>query len=102
MSRVPNSERLRIVELSQKQYTQRRIAGMTGRSNETANRIILAYKKEGRISDAPHEQHPRATTAFQDAHVRDAAKALQYCQRDRFGRWSLCKRVDNKTTASRR
>lgn len=78
MSRVPNSERLRIVELSQKQYTQRQIAGMTGRSNKTVNRIIQAYKKEGRISDAPHKRHPRATTAAQDADILDAAKASPF------------------------
>ncbi|KAH6942154.1 hypothetical protein HPB50_001501 [Hyalomma asiaticum] len=75
MSRVPNSECLRIDELSQKQYTQRQIAGMTGRSNKTVNRIIEAYRKEGRISDAPHKGHPRATTAAQDADILDAAKA---------------------------
>ncbi|KAH6926081.1 hypothetical protein HPB50_014107 [Hyalomma asiaticum] len=46
-----------------------------GRPNKTVNRIIQAYRKEGRISDAPHKRHPRATTAAQDADIIDAAKA---------------------------
>ncbi|KAH8041013.1 hypothetical protein HPB51_013673 [Rhipicephalus microplus] len=78
MSRGPNSERLLIVELSQKQYTQRQKAGMIGKSNKTVNRIIQAYKKEGRICDARHKRHPRATTAAQDADIRDAAKASPF------------------------
>lgn len=77
MTRVPNSERLRIVQLSQKQYTQRQIAGMTGRSSKTVNRIIQAYRK-GRISDAPHKRHPRATTAAQAGDILDAAKASSF------------------------
>ncbi|KAH7984211.1 hypothetical protein HPB52_018134 [Rhipicephalus sanguineus] len=51
---------------------------MTGRSNKTVNRIIQAYRKEGRISDAPHRRHPRATTAAQDADILDAAKASPF------------------------
>ncbi|KAL1416963.1 hypothetical protein MTO96_027355 [Rhipicephalus appendiculatus] len=51
---------------------------MTGRSNKTVNRIIQAYRKEGRISDAPHKRHPRATTAALDADILDAAKASPF------------------------
>ncbi|KAH6946346.1 hypothetical protein HPB50_012875 [Hyalomma asiaticum] len=51
---------------------------MTGRSNKTVNRIIQAYRKEGRISDAPHKRHPRATTDAQDADILDAAKASPF------------------------
>ncbi|KAH6921345.1 hypothetical protein HPB50_027666 [Hyalomma asiaticum] len=51
---------------------------MTGRSNKTVNRIIQAYRKEGRIRDAPHKRHPRATTAAQDADILDAAKASPF------------------------
>ncbi|KAH7967757.1 hypothetical protein HPB52_002229 [Rhipicephalus sanguineus] len=51
---------------------------MTGRSNKTVNRIIQAYRKEGRISDAPHRRHPRETTAAQDADNLDAAKASPF------------------------
>lgn len=78
MSRVPNTERLRIVELCQKQYTQRQIAQMTGRSNKTVNRIIQAYRDEGRISDAPHKRHPRELSAAQDVAILDAAKASPF------------------------
>ncbi|KAH7940995.1 hypothetical protein HPB49_008946 [Dermacentor silvarum] len=51
---------------------------MTGRSNKTVNRIIQAYRKEGRIRDAPHKRHPRATTAAQDADILYVAKASPF------------------------
>lgn len=85
MSRVPNTERLRIVELSQKQYTQRQIAQMSGRSNKTVNRIIQAYRDEGRISDAPHKRHPRATSAAHDVAILDAAKASPFSTAKEIG-----------------
>ncbi|KAH7980416.1 hypothetical protein HPB49_015878 [Dermacentor silvarum] len=78
MSEVRNTERLRIVPLSLKQYTQGQIAEMTRRSNKTVNRIIQAYRDEGRISDAPHKRHPRATTAAQDMDILDAAQASPF------------------------
>ncbi|KAH7937685.1 hypothetical protein HPB49_014677 [Dermacentor silvarum] len=78
MSRVPNTERQLIAELSLKQYTQRQIAEMMGRSKKTVNRIIQAYRDEGRISDAPHKRHPRATTAAQDMAILDAAQASPF------------------------
>ncbi|KAH8034257.1 hypothetical protein HPB51_021970 [Rhipicephalus microplus] len=49
-----------------------------GRSNKTVNRIVQAYKKEGRISGAPRKRHPRATTAAQDADIRKAAKETPF------------------------
>ncbi|KAH8033104.1 hypothetical protein HPB51_007005 [Rhipicephalus microplus] len=51
---------------------------MMGRSNKSVNRIIQAYKKERHVSDAPHKRHPRATTAAEDADIRDAAKASPF------------------------
>ncbi|KAH7973167.1 hypothetical protein HPB52_022173 [Rhipicephalus sanguineus] len=51
---------------------------MTGKSNKTVNRIIQAYRKEGRIGDAPHKGRPRATTAAQDADILDAAKGSPF------------------------
>ncbi|KAH9359756.1 hypothetical protein HPB48_017208 [Haemaphysalis longicornis] len=45
MSRVPHSERVRIVELCLKSYTQREIAELTGRSTNTVTRIIQAYRQ---------------------------------------------------------
>ncbi|KAH8032489.1 hypothetical protein HPB51_025942 [Rhipicephalus microplus] len=86
MSRVPNSECLRIVELSQKQYTQRQTADMTTWSNKTVNRTIQAYKKEGHISDALHKRHPRAMTAAQDdVDICDAAKASLFSTAKEIG-----------------
>ncbi|KAH9371654.1 hypothetical protein HPB48_016045 [Haemaphysalis longicornis] len=66
MSRVPHSERVRIVELCLKSYTQSEIAELTGRSTNAVNRIIQAYRNEGRICDAPHDRRPRVTSAIED------------------------------------
>ncbi|KAH9367199.1 hypothetical protein HPB48_006127 [Haemaphysalis longicornis] len=66
MSRVPHSERGRIVELCLKSYTQREIADSTGRPTNTVNRIIQAYRNEGRICDAPQDRRPRVTSAIED------------------------------------
>ncbi|KAH6946089.1 hypothetical protein HPB50_011616 [Hyalomma asiaticum] len=45
---------------------------------ERISRSMDAYRREGRISDAPHKRHPRATTAAQDADILDAAKASPF------------------------
>lgn len=83
MSEVRNPERLRIVPLSLKQYTQRPIAEMMGRSNKTVNRIIQAYRDEGRISDAPHK--PRATPAAQDVDILYAAQVSPFSTAKEIG-----------------
>ncbi|KAH9373032.1 hypothetical protein HPB48_016695 [Haemaphysalis longicornis] len=75
MSRVSHSERVRIVELCLKSYTQREIAVLTGRSMNTVNRIIQAYRNEGRICDAPHDRRPRVTSAIEDEVLVAAAYA---------------------------
>ncbi|KAH7953425.1 hypothetical protein HPB49_008107 [Dermacentor silvarum] len=85
MSRVPNTERQLIVELSLKQYTQRQIAEMMGRSNKTVNCIIQAYGDEGCISDAPHKRRPRATTAAQDMAILDAMQASPFSTAKEIG-----------------
>uniref|UniRef100_A0A131XWY2 Putative transposable element n=2 Tax=Ixodes ricinus TaxID=34613 RepID=A0A131XWY2_IXORI len=82
MSRVPIEERLRIVELSLKKHSQRAIAGITGRPLVTVNRIIQAYKKEGRLKDAPHRRRPRVTTNEED-HQLVAAVTLDPSQSTR-------------------
>ncbi|KAH6923520.1 hypothetical protein HPB50_002142 [Hyalomma asiaticum] len=54
MARVPERERILIVELAMKEYTQRQITAMAGRSTHTVNRTVKAYREEKRICDAPH------------------------------------------------
>ncbi|KAH9367252.1 hypothetical protein HPB48_002318 [Haemaphysalis longicornis] len=66
MSRVPHGERVRTVEIWLKSYTQREIAELTGRSTNTVNGIIQAYRNEGRICDDPHDRRPRVTSAIED------------------------------------
>ncbi|KAH9380496.1 hypothetical protein HPB48_014078 [Haemaphysalis longicornis] len=75
MSRVPHSERVRIVELCLKSYTQREIAEITGRSTNTVNRIIRAYRNEERISDVLNDRRPRVTSAIKDEVLVAAAYA---------------------------
>lgn len=58
MARVPDNERMHIVELHMKQYSQRTIARLTGRPLKTVSRIIHAYKNERRIKDAPRNPRP--------------------------------------------
>ncbi|KAH9372445.1 hypothetical protein HPB48_012869 [Haemaphysalis longicornis] len=66
MSRVPHSERLRIVELCLRSYTRRKIAALTGRSTNKVNRIIQACRNEGRICNVHHDGRPRVTGAIED------------------------------------
>lgn len=69
MSRVPLNKREEVVELWKKAYSQRNIAALTGCRLNTVNRIVQAYRDEGRIKDAPHERRPRATSADQDLQI---------------------------------
>ncbi|KAM7310536.1 hypothetical protein ISCGN_007444 [Ixodes scapularis] len=66
MARVPHSEREEIVKLSLEGYSQRNIASLSGRPLKTVNRIVRAYRDEGRIKDAPQDRRPRSTTIDQD------------------------------------
>ncbi|KAH6946073.1 hypothetical protein HPB50_011472 [Hyalomma asiaticum] len=66
MARVPYDERMKIVKLSFRGYSQRRIAAEVRRPLKTVNRIIQAYRDEGRIKDAPHRRRPQATSASED------------------------------------
>ncbi|KAH9365745.1 hypothetical protein HPB48_008061 [Haemaphysalis longicornis] len=54
---------------------QREIAELTGPSTNTVNRIIQAYRNEGRICDAPHDRRPRVTSAIEDEVLVAAAYA---------------------------
>ncbi|XP_075530153.1 uncharacterized protein LOC142563485 [Dermacentor variabilis] len=69
MSRVPLNKREEVVQLWKKAYSQRNIAALTGCRLNTVNRIVQAYRDEGRITDAPHERRPRATSADQDLQI---------------------------------
>ncbi|XP_049519718.1 uncharacterized protein LOC125944032 [Dermacentor silvarum] len=73
MARVPDDERRSIVYLSLKGYSQRYIGALVNRPLKTVNRIIQAYKYEGRIQDAPRASRPKATTDDEDALIVAAA-----------------------------
>lgn len=73
MARVPDDERRSIVDLSLKGYSQRYIGALVNRPLKTVNRIIQAYKYEGRIQDAPRAPRPKATTDDEDALIVAAA-----------------------------
>lgn len=66
MARVPIEERQKVIALSIAGYSQRYIASLMKRPLKTINRIVQAYKKEGRVKDAPHRRRPRATTEEED------------------------------------
>lgn len=69
MSRVPEEERMRIVELSLKQYSKREISRITNRPLKTVNRIIQAYRTERTIKDAPQKARPKVTTEDEDMSI---------------------------------
>ncbi|KAH6934906.1 hypothetical protein HPB50_001827 [Hyalomma asiaticum] len=73
MARVPDDERRTIVEVSLKGYSQWYIGALVNRPLNTANRIIQAYKYEGRIHDAPRAPRPKATTDDEDCLIFAAA-----------------------------
>lgn len=75
MSRVPEEDRRRIVELSKKGYSQRQIKELVSRPLHTVNRIVQAYRYEGRIGDAPRGHPARATTEDEDRLIVAAAVA---------------------------
>lgn len=67
MARVPDAQRREIIGLSQKGYTQRYIGSLVNRPLKTVNRILQAFKYEGRVRDAPRAPPPRVTTDEEDA-----------------------------------
>nr|AHN53427.1 transposase [Nuttalliella namaqua] len=58
MARFPAEQRLEIVHLYQQQFSQRAMSSLTGQSKKTVNRIIRAYRDEGRLCDVPHRRRP--------------------------------------------
>ncbi|KAH7978083.1 hypothetical protein HPB49_004434 [Dermacentor silvarum] len=75
MSRVLENERRRIVDLCLQSYSQRVISEMTNRPLKTVNRIIQAYKKDGRIADAPRKDRKKVTSEAEDMAVVAVAAA---------------------------
>ncbi|KAH9375464.1 hypothetical protein HPB48_015427 [Haemaphysalis longicornis] len=73
MSRVPEEGRCRIGELS-KGYCQRPITALLSRPLHTVNRIVQAYRYEGRIRDAPRG-HPACGLALAPAHTAPSVQA---------------------------
>ncbi|KAH9374726.1 hypothetical protein HPB48_022681 [Haemaphysalis longicornis] len=73
MSRVPDDQRRKIVDLSLQAYTQRQISEMTNRPLSTVSRIVQAYRKERRIKDAPRKAPPKVTTEDEDMAIVAAA-----------------------------
>lgn len=73
MPRVPYEERIRMISLHQEDVAQRKIAEITGRPLSTVNRILQAFKNEGRVHDEPHGSRPRCTLPQEDFHIVAAA-----------------------------
>ncbi|KAH9367911.1 hypothetical protein HPB48_008369 [Haemaphysalis longicornis] len=62
-----------MIRLFQEGIRQRDIAKATGRQLCTANRILQAFRDEGRIENLPRGPRPRATTSEQDMLIVAAA-----------------------------
>lgn len=73
MPRVSDAERIEMIALYRQGIHQRRIAEITGRALSTVNRVLKAYKTEGRLLDLPHGSRPRSTTAEEDLLIIAAA-----------------------------
>ncbi|KAH7972551.1 hypothetical protein HPB52_013393 [Rhipicephalus sanguineus] len=73
MARVLENERWEIVELYFKGRSQRKIAEATGRTLNTVNRIVRAFKSCRQIKDAPRKPRSRVTTEQEDAWIVAAA-----------------------------
>ncbi|KAG0416889.1 hypothetical protein HPB47_006059 [Ixodes persulcatus] len=73
MARVSEADRRKIVELAQNGHSQRVIAALVNRPLKTVNRIVQAFRYEGRICDAPRGPPPRATTEDEDHYIVAAA-----------------------------
>ncbi|KAH7945102.1 hypothetical protein HPB49_006829 [Dermacentor silvarum] len=73
MARFPENECWEIVELYFKGRSQRKIAEATGRTLNTVNRIVRAFKSCRRIKDAPRKPRSRVTTEQEDAWIVAAA-----------------------------
>lgn len=78
MPRVPLKQWKDIIEMSIRGYPQRDLALVTGLQLKTVNRIIQAYRDEGRINDAPNHRQPRSTTNDQDLCIVAAVNEVQW------------------------
>lgn len=78
MPRVPLKQWKDIIEMSIRGYPQRDLALVTGLQLKTVNRIIQAYRDEGRINDALNHRQPRSTTNDQDLCIVAAVNEVQW------------------------
>lgn len=73
--RVPIEDRKLIVRLSDEGLSQREICLRTGRCRTAVNRIIQAYRHDGRLADAERSGRPRATDDENDMLIAAAYAA---------------------------
>lgn len=73
--RVPIEDRKLIVSLSDEGLSQREICLRTGRCRTSVNRIIQAYRRDGRLADAERSGRPRATDDENDVLIAAAYAA---------------------------
>lgn len=71
--RIPLDTRLQVVHLSQGGASQRSIALKLGLNLHSVNRIMQAFRDEGRIGDAARAPRPRSTTPEEDLLIVAAA-----------------------------
>lgn len=64
--RVPTETRWRIINMCKAEIPQKEIAAKVGCSVATVNRIIQAFRNEGRIKDAPRGAPARSTSLQED------------------------------------
>lgn len=77
--RIPDERRWQIIGMSRAGMAQKAIAEKIPCSVATVNRIISAFRREGRVKDAPRGRPPAATTSEEDETIR------LRCQEDPFG-----------------
>lgn len=73
--RVPIEDRKLIVSLSDEGLSQREICLRTGRCRTSVNRILQAYRRDGRLADAERSGRPRATDDDNDVLIAAAYAA---------------------------
>lgn len=79
MPKVPEDERRRIVGLCLREYSRRAISAMRNRPLATVNRVIQAYRNEGRIGDAPWQ--PRCWVITKDNNLQIVAGVAEQPKR---------------------
>lgn len=73
--RVPEETRIKIIGLSESGFSQRQISLQMKCSLTAVNRIIKAFREEGRIKDAPRGAPPASTSREEDNLIAAASAA---------------------------